>query len=141
MTYELSNQFLFFFVVVKVVKVLWLCHTQSQGRRNRGSLVQTLGSYYGPIHSKHYNITVYISLDCRVVVNGCKYPSISLVVYSIFELLEKGKLALSVVTCKGQFRHWTYNNQNVGTQFHINWTLQLDPFSTNLANKNVPNKS
>jgi hypothetical protein len=40
-----------------------------------------------------------------VVVVQCKYPGISSAVYSIFELLEKGKLALSVVTCKGQFRH------------------------------------
>jgi hypothetical protein len=76
-----------------------------------------------------------------VVVVQCKYPSISLAVCFIFKLLEKGKLALSVVTCKGRFKHWTYNNQSVGAQFHINWTLQLDSFSTNLANKNVPNKS
>ncbi len=102
---------------------------------------------------------MYIGLDCRVVVNGCKYlvfgwwwwwwwwwSNANIPAYHQLYILsssfwEKENLLLSVVTCKGQFRHWTYNNQNVGTQFHINWTLQLDPFSTNLANKNVPNKS
>jgi hypothetical protein len=38
----------------------------------------------------------------RVVMVQCKYPGISLGVYSIFELLEKGKLALSLVTCPHQ---------------------------------------